>query len=55
MQALIDVARQRGLEEMQGEILTANRAMLELVTALGFNLQAVEGDSSVRKAVKHLR
>lgn len=54
MQALIDVARQRGLEEMQGEILTSNRTMFELVTELGFTVQAVEGEDSVRRAVKHL-
>jgi acetyltransferase len=51
MDALIDIARDKGLKTMEGEVLGSNRNMLGLVTELGFSVS--EGDEpSIRKVVK---
>ena len=47
MTALMKAARQRGFKEMEGEILSSNRHMLDLVKSLGFTLQKHPDDGSV--------
>jgi acetyltransferase len=49
MERLIEIARVRGLETMEGEVLAQNRDMLELAEGLGFNIGGVTGDESVRR------
>jgi len=48
MTALIDEARRRGLAEMEGFVLSQNRAMLGLAKRLGFSIAYEPGDPSVR-------
>ncbi|KAB2313655.1 GNAT family N-acetyltransferase [Betaproteobacteria bacterium SCN2] len=51
MDALMDIAREKGLKTMEGDVLAGNRNMLNLASALGFSIG--EGDEpSVKKVVK---
>ena len=50
MNALIDVARARGLRAMVGHVLAENTAMLGLCEDIGF----VTSDSTEGPAVKHV-
>jgi acetyltransferase len=51
LRRLIDAAKDRGLERMHGEILGANRGMLDLVTNMGFGVSDVPDTPSVKEAV----
>ncbi|MCG2594296.1 GNAT family N-acetyltransferase [Ramlibacter sp. XY19] len=48
LRVLIDEARQRGCKEMEGYVLSENKAMLALARKLGFSVAYVPGDASVR-------
>ena len=48
MTALIDAAKRRGLREMEGFVLTANKPMLRLAARVGFSVAADPDDPSVR-------
>jgi acetyltransferase len=48
MDALMDVARAKGLRVMDGEVLKNNRRMLKLAESLGFKVEAHPEDDSVR-------
>jgi acetyltransferase len=48
MTTLIDQARQRGLKEMEGFVLTQNQSMLRLAKRLGFRIESAPGDPTVR-------
>jgi acetyltransferase len=50
MTALMKAARQRGFKEMEGEILSSNNHMLDLVRSLGFTLKHHPDDASVNIA-----
>jgi len=52
MHSLMDAARSRGLETMQGWVLSGNTRMLALMDGLGFDASA--GDPSLRHVVKKL-
>ena len=54
MTALIDAARQRGLKNMNGEILTDNFNMRALVEKLGFEVHVDPDDMSVLLANRQL-
>jgi acetyltransferase len=54
MQSLMDAARTRGLEIMEGWVLASNGRMLALMDGLGFTMQANAGDPSLRHVVKRL-
>jgi acetyltransferase len=54
MEALIAVARSRGLRSMRGEVLAKNAGMLHLVSKLGFSLSPAPNDSTLRNADKRL-
>jgi acetyltransferase len=54
MSALIDAARQRGIERMEGEILVNNNNMLKLTANLGFSLRTSTEDPGIRLARKLL-
>ena len=54
MDVLMDVARGRGLKIMEGEVLKANRPMLKLVEALGFEIGPHPEDDAVRRISRAL-
>ncbi len=54
MNTLMDAARQRGFQTMDGEILSDNHNMLGLVKSLGFQMHTSPDDPSVKVAVKRL-
>lgn len=48
MHSIMDVARERGLQEMVGMVLTSNGAMLKLMRSLGFSVKAYPDDPEFR-------
>nr|CAA6800013.1 MAG: Acetyl-CoA synthetase (ADP-forming) alpha and beta chains, putative [uncultured Thiotrichaceae bacterium] len=54
MQVLIDVARDKGLATIIGDVLAHNTGMLKLMNRLGFERHASEHDSSVVVVTKRL-
>lgn len=54
MTKLIDIARSRGIPEMNGEILSGNRAMLQMVRRLGFQTSRHPEDATITRAVLKL-
>ena len=48
MTSVIDEARRRGLKEMEGFVLAQNQPMLRLAKRLGFRIEFVPGDASIR-------
>jgi acetyltransferase len=55
MEALIEAARRRGFETMEGLVLRSNSAMLRFVKALGFKLEAEPYEPTMVRVVKRLR
>jgi len=49
MQRIIDYARQRGINEIYGDVLKINKTMLKLCRVLGFSQSSVPGDLSIVK------
>jgi acetyltransferase len=54
MQALMEQARQRGMQEMEGFVLSQNQPMLRLARRLGFSVEYDADDTSVRICRKAL-
>jgi acetyltransferase len=54
MRDLMDVARDRDLSEMEGQVLSNNRKMLELVRTLGFKVSNDPDDPSIKQVVARL-
>ena len=54
MHALIRTARGRGLERMEGLVLTRNTRMLRFARALGFEVQSMPDDPATKIIVKKL-
>jgi acetyltransferase len=54
MEALTRAARERGIAEMEGQVLASNAPMLRFARALGFEVQQVAGDPRIRRVVKKL-
>jgi acetyltransferase len=54
MLLLMEVARNRGLEEMRGEVLSNNHKMLELMKSLGFRTSIHPDDPRIRRVVHTL-
>jgi len=54
MQSLMNAARDRGLEIMEGDVLTSNRKMLRLCEGLGFRLVRQMDDPDVTAVRRHL-
>ncbi|WP_423459696.1 GNAT family N-acetyltransferase [Ottowia sp. VDI28] len=48
MHSIMDVARDRGLQEIVGMVLTSNGAMLKLMQSLGFSVKAYPDDPDFR-------
>ena len=51
---LIDVAREQGLKQLDGEVLASNANMLALVAELGFAIFDSEGDPTVKRVSRRL-
>ena len=54
MRELMDVARDRDLETIEGQVLANNRRMLGLMTSLGFQIERDSEDESIRQVVARL-
>lgn len=54
MTCLFDAAREKGLKTMEGEVLSTNVGMLELVGSLGFTIHTSEEDPTVKKVLMDL-
>jgi len=54
MQKLIEIARNRSLEVMEGQILANNYRMLELMTSLNFQISNDQDDAGIKLAVTRL-
>jgi acetyltransferase len=54
MQKLIDIARNRGLEVMEGQVLANNYRMLELMISLNFQIGNDPGDPGIKLVVQRL-
>ncbi len=55
MRQLMNAARDRGLETMEGFVLYGNQGMFALADALGFRTESMTGDASLRRVVRDLR
>jgi len=54
MQRLIDIAGQRGIGELVGEVLRENEPMLQMCRELGFTVAQEPGDAKVMLVRKKL-
>ena len=54
MKDLMDIARHRDLTDMEGQVLSNNSKMLELVQTLGFRVSNDQDDPSVKQVVAQL-
>jgi acetyltransferase len=54
MGQLMEAARHRDLEIMEGDVLASNHEMLELAKTLGFTVTPSADDPNIRRAVKRL-
>lgn len=54
MQKLIDIARNRGLEVMEGQVLANNFRMLELMASLNFKISNDPADPGIKLVVSRL-
>ena len=54
MRYLMEVARDQGLEIIEGQVLSANKRMLELMDSLGFETSMDPDDSSIKHVVAQL-
>ena len=54
MQKLIEIARNRGLEVMEGQVLANNFRMLELMLSLNFQVNNDPEDSGIKLVVSRL-
>lgn len=54
MTSLMNVARDKGLERMEGEVLANNLGMLDLAESLGFKISPVAGDDGIKAVKKKL-
>lgn len=54
MISLMDVAREKGLRSIEGDVLSANHNMLKLMSALGFGITASDEDPSLKRVIRQL-
>jgi acetyltransferase len=54
MRSIMDVAREKGLSEIIGLVLTNNSNMLKLMRALGFTIKAYPDDPDFRLVTHQL-
>ena len=54
MRNLMEVARDRELEVMEGQVLSDNKRMLELMKSLKFRIETDPEDSAIKRVVAQL-
>ena len=54
MQNLMEIARDRGLDRMDGQVLSSNTRMLELVASLGFRIENDPEDNAIKQVEARL-
>ena len=54
MRNLMEVARDRDLEVMEGQVLSDNKKMLELMASLDFEISIDPDDTSIKHVVAQL-
>jgi acetyltransferase len=54
MEKLIEIARNRGFERMEGEILSNNFKMIDLIRSIGFQVSNDPDDTEIKQAVLYL-
>ena len=54
MHNLMEVARDRGLEVIEGQVLSDNKRMLELMSSLGFEISVDPDEPSIKRVVAQL-
>ncbi|MEN8042132.1 MAG: GNAT family N-acetyltransferase, partial [Actinomycetota bacterium] len=54
MNRLMEIARSRGLDMIEGEVLADNHRMIQMVKSMGFTIQMSEEDPSIRLVSKDL-
>jgi acetyltransferase len=54
MNALMDVAREKGFKIIQGEVLSNNSHMLKLMKHLAFEIETSPDDPHVKNVLKRL-
>jgi len=54
MRNLMEIARDRNLERMDGQVLSSNTKMLELVRSLNFRIENDPDDSAVKQVEAQL-
>ncbi len=54
MDVLMNIARAKGIREMDGEVLKSNRNMLKLCTGLGFRTETHPEDDTIKRVVRGL-
>ena len=54
MRNLMEVAHDRGLESIEGQVLSNNKRMLELMDSLGFEISIDPDESSIKRVVAQL-
>ena len=54
MSLLIEVARDKGLKVMEGEVLAGNAGMMDLALGLGFKVRPHEEDTALKRMIKLL-
>ncbi len=54
MRNLMEIARDRNLERMEGQVLSSNTRMLELVTSLNFRIENDPDDSAIKQVEAQL-
>ena len=49
MRRLMEVARDRGLERMQGQVLSSNTRMLNLMKSIGYRIETDPEDAAIKR------
>jgi acetyltransferase len=55
MESLMDVARSNGIKTIQGDVLTENHSMLQLMRSLGFSVSPSPEDGSLYRVERNLQ
>lgn len=54
MRSLMEAARERGFTTIEGMVFATNQSMLDLARALGFEIEAIPGESATVRVVRAL-
>jgi acetyltransferase len=54
MEKLMEIARDRGLERIEGQVLSNNARMLNLMTSLNFSVDNDADDPTIKRVIARL-